>query len=218
MDYHNPRPESSVITEMYASEYFGGAESFSITTKLERYKEGKEDYITKYKRFEPLYTKNLTSVLKNIERYINRGKLLDVGCAAGFLLNVARKRGWEVYGVEPSDRMCRYGKEVLGIEMINGTLNDADFKNNHFDVVNLTSVLEHVTHPLELVKEAYRISKRKMILRIQVPNELYNSTAKVSMADHGQPRPTIMPPAHLYFYNGDTIVKLVKKLGLNRYG
>src|SRR5262249_36404199 len=43
--------------------------------------------------------------LRWIGRYQAPGRLLDVGCAAGFFIDEARQRGWEVAGIEISSDM-----------------------------------------------------------------------------------------------------------------
>ena len=41
-------------------------------------------------------------LLDGVERHVTRGRLLDVGCGHGLLLDEARRRGWSVTGIEPA--------------------------------------------------------------------------------------------------------------------
>src|SRR6185369_10301641 len=50
----------------------------------------------------------------------SRGRLLDVGCAAGVFLDLARGAGWEVRGVELSARHAAYAREAFGLDVWEG--------------------------------------------------------------------------------------------------
>ena len=108
--------------------------------------------------------------LDAIERHKPRGKLLDVGCAAGFLLDEARRRGWEPQGVEISRFASEYARRKLELEVFTGSLEAAKFPDAEFDVVVLYFVLEHLRNPLALLQEISRILKPGGLLSVAVPN------------------------------------------------
>lgn len=90
-------------------------------------------------------------LLDLVERHApGRGRLLDVGCGHGLLLDEARARGWEVLGLEPSASARAHATGPLGLPVRDGTL--ADLRpETRFDAVVLADVLEHVDDPaLEL--------------------------------------------------------------------
>jgi SAM-dependent methyltransferase len=214
--YHNPRPNSTLLLEEYSTKYFENNEKSDSQAKLQSYR---GDYVNRFSQFEVQYRKYLNSILDDIEKVKPSGKILDIGCAAGFLLEVAKKRGWDAFGVEPSAKMSLYGRDKLGIKIFTGTLLDASFESNYFDVINFADVLEHIPQPLQLLNECFRISKRDMILRIQVPNDLYNKSSKAIKSITGQLKPATLPPQHLYFYNKNSLSKILNKTGFsaNRY-
>ena len=85
-----------------------------------------------------------------------RGRLLDVGCAAGFFLAEARAH-YEVQGVELSEWSSAYARERLQLPVFTGTLQQAALPAGHFDVVTLWDVIEHVPDPVPLLAEAARV-------------------------------------------------------------
>ncbi|MBI1952759.1 MAG: class I SAM-dependent methyltransferase [Candidatus Omnitrophica bacterium] len=88
------------------------------------------------------------------------GRLLDVGCGSGHFLKVADSHGYEVYGVEPNPAMVRFANEELGLSRIrSGTLQEASFPKEFFDVVTAWDVLEHVEDPGHLLGEIRRVLK-----------------------------------------------------------
>jgi 2-polyprenyl-3-methyl-5-hydroxy-6-metoxy-1,4-benzoquinol methylase len=72
-----------------------------------------------------------------------RGRLLEVGCAGGWLLKHANERGWRAQGVELSAEAVAHARS-LGLEVFHGTLEDAALPDATFDLVYLGDVLEHV--------------------------------------------------------------------------
>jgi len=85
-------------------------------------------------------------------------KLLDVGCSSGSLLHVASDLGYRVTGVEPATQAAATAQNA-GFEIFNGLLHEANFPDNSFDIITLYEVIEHLTDPLSLVREAHRILK-----------------------------------------------------------
>ncbi len=98
------------------------------------------------------------------------GRVLDVGCGRGLLLEQLRKRGWEVQGTELSEQSAAYPRDVLGIPVQIGDLADQHFPSDHFDAVVLWHVLEHVPDPAVVLAEVARILRPGGIFLLAVPN------------------------------------------------
>jgi SAM-dependent methyltransferase len=85
--------------------------------------------------------------LERIERHRAPGRLLDLGCWVGFLLDEARDRGWSAVGVEPSAFASAFAREHLGLEVRPGDLFTASLEPASFDAVVLGDVIEHLADP-----------------------------------------------------------------------
>lgn len=105
-----------------------------------------------------------------IEKYADRGRLLDVGCFVGLFLDVAQKRGWDVVGIEPSEWARKVAQEKFSLHVLEGTLREAAFSTSSFDVVAFIDTLEHLRDPKGALVEARRILKKEGILYLTTPN------------------------------------------------
>jgi 2-polyprenyl-3-methyl-5-hydroxy-6-metoxy-1,4-benzoquinol methylase len=132
-------------------------------------RKGNQEVLAKYVNVEdPLYAEErqgrvmtFGKHLRPLERFIGppAGRLLlDVGAHIGIFVDVANKAGWKAIGIEPS----RWSVEIArqsGIEMIEGTLASSDLPDNHFDVVTLWDVIEHLSDPLSELQNVFRVIK-----------------------------------------------------------
>jgi len=105
-----------------------------------------------------------------IQRYKGKGRLLDVGAGFGFFLSEMESRGWEVAGIEISQKAIEYAREVLGLTLYPGSLEGVGFPENHFDVVTSFYVIEHLTHPMAFLVECHRILKNGGLLFLRYPH------------------------------------------------
>jgi SAM-dependent methyltransferase len=117
---------------------------------------------------QKLYARRARSVLRS--RRGQPGRVLDVGCGRGRLLQAFQRKGCEVTGTELSDDACRYAREVLGIPVRVGGLESLGFPDGSFDVVVMWHVLEHVSDPRPTLAEVARILRPGGIFLVGVPN------------------------------------------------
>ena len=110
------------------------------------------------------------SQVKLIKRYKSNTKLLDIGCGEGFFLFNASKAGYVTKGVELSRDAARYARKEFGMDVEAKPLEELQLVENHFDVVTLWVVLEHVPYPLPLLKEVHRMLKPGGLLAVSTPN------------------------------------------------
>jgi len=105
-----------------------------------------------------------------VTHHKHSGRILDVGCSTGIFLQGMRNSGdWEPYGVEINEHAAHIAQEH-GLDVRLGTLEQAGFADEFFDVVTLWDVLEHLHDPSGSLREIYRILKPDGLLVIRVPN------------------------------------------------
>ena len=121
---------------------------------------------------ETLQNALYTLRVREVEAVANSGpgRVLDVGCGRGVLLQEFRRRGWEVQGTELSESAASYARQTLKIPVEIGDLEAIGFPPNYFDAITLWHVLEHVADPRALLAEIRRILKPDGVLLVAVPN------------------------------------------------
>jgi 2-polyprenyl-3-methyl-5-hydroxy-6-metoxy-1,4-benzoquinol methylase len=150
------------------------------------------------------------SILKDIGAH--KGRLLDVGCADGYFLELAEKRGWEPYGVELSDYYLSKARKKLNKESVfNAPLKRANFPSEYFDAITLLDVLDHLMDPLGEMEEIGRILKKNGMLIVRVRNGavhvLLNRLFKKNVFGM-MPVSTVF---HLYGFDRHTLKIILKK-------
>ena len=107
--------------------------------------------------------------LDDLRKYAPSGRLLDVGCGAGFFLDAARGRGYQVAGVDLSPVPAAYCRDTLGLDVTVGSLYDYKAPTGAFDVVTIFQTIEHDPHTAELCAELYRIMAPGGMLMVTTP-------------------------------------------------
>ncbi|HUD04433.1 MAG TPA: class I SAM-dependent methyltransferase [Patescibacteria group bacterium] len=106
--------------------------------------------------------------------------ILDVGCGEGFTLNSLKENGIgkRLEGIEYLQAAIDLGKKTYpDIKIIKGTIYELPYKDNSFDLVLCTEVLEHLESPEKALKELVRVSKKYLV--ISVPNEPFFMLAQL---------------------------------------
>lgn len=99
------------------------------------------------------------------------GRILDVGCANGGLLNALRQYGCqELLGLDPSPICARMARELYGLEVLTGTLANLPDKLGFFELVILGSVLEHVRDLLPSLQRVTSLLQEQGRVYVEVPD------------------------------------------------
>jgi SAM-dependent methyltransferase len=109
-------------------------------------------------------------VLERIERHVEPGPLVDLGCWVGFLVAEADARGWEAVGVEPSAFASTYARARLGLDVRTDDLFTAALPEHRFHAVVLGDVIEHLTRPDEALARVTVLLARKGVLALMLPD------------------------------------------------
>ncbi len=155
---------------------------------------------------DPMRRADIDFPLKYLRRE-SRGRLLDVGCGDGALLQQMHLMGWETEGVELDPAAAEVARRK-GLQVRIGSLHDQKFPDTCFDAVVMSHVIEHVHHPLELVSEVRRILKPGRRLVVVTPNG-----ASLGHRILGARWPFLDPPRHLQIFTMPALKSLVHAAG-----
>lgn len=148
-------------------------------------------------------------LLDLVERHAPaRGRLLDVGCGHGLLLDEARSRGWDVLGLEPSAAARDHAVGVLGLPVRDGTLAELG-PHEHFDAVVLADVLEHVDDPALELRRCARALSSGGVACVVTPDP-GSRTARLAGA-----RWWGYLPAHTHLLPRRTLLAAIERAGLH---
>lgn len=97
-----------------------------------------------------------------------KGNLLEVGCGYGHVVNEARAQGWNAVGIEYSYFASKMAKEYID-QVTQASLLSLPFQDKIFNAVVFYNVLEHVSDPLQSLKEARRVINHDGIIIFRTP-------------------------------------------------
>jgi SAM-dependent methyltransferase len=97
------------------------------------------------------------------------GRVLDVGCGPGALLQAFATRGWQIHGTELDDGAAAAAR-AAGAEVHAGPLETAPWPDGHFDAIVSWHSLEHFPEPSTPLAHARRLLRPGGALLVAVPN------------------------------------------------
>jgi 2-polyprenyl-3-methyl-5-hydroxy-6-metoxy-1,4-benzoquinol methylase len=165
---------------------------------------GRNDYLS------PITIKRYNEILDQFEKVRKTNRLLDVGCGIGYFLDVAKSRGWEVYGTEYTDEAIRICQSK-GIQMQQGILNPENYSPDSFDVITSFEVIEHINTPNTELINITSLLRKGGYFYITTPN--FNSLLRYYLGPNYN---VIGWPEHLSYYTPATLSYLLKIHGLKK--
>ncbi len=164
------------------------------------------DYdVTRY--FSPITEQRYHDLLDQFESERQTNRILDVGAGYGFFLEIAKKRGWEVYATEITQSAIDLCREK-GITVFEGPVESIDFGDLTFDVVVSIEVLEHLNNPGIFVAGIHKILRPNGLFYLTTPN--FDSTLRYWLKERYD---VIGYPNHLCYYTPKTIKRLMESSG-----
>jgi len=135
------------------------------------------------------------------------GRILDVGCGFGRLLDLFKLQGWHTFGVEPGIQASKYARRH-GHKIITGEIADAQFPENYFSCIVFSHSFEHISDPILALTEAGRILMRKGMVIIEVPNAACADSVFYKSAWLGWHL-----PFHLYHWSKKSLELAIRNAG-----
>ncbi|MBN3581549.1 class I SAM-dependent methyltransferase [Algoriphagus aestuarii] len=178
--FTNPRPKEEKIGPYYDfPEYYSHEKNNKTITQF---------VYNKVRDYAVIEKVKLISGLKE------PGKILDFGCGTGEFLNAAKLSGWNIKGIEPSEKARNQANQLLdgkvseSIELID--------EKKKFDIISLFHVLEHIHSLRKTVKKIIKHLKSDGYILIAVPNPESHDAKK-----YGNNWAGWDVPRHLYHFN-----------------
>lgn len=151
--------------------------------------------------------KNFKNRLKEIRRFKNNGKLLDIGCASGYFLNIA-KQYFTSEGVDLDPKVTEFAAKFSSCKIHTGDFLNQTFKNSSFDVITLFDTIEHLKKPKHYIAKSHQLLKKGGIIAIET-GDISGFLPTIQKRKWR----LIFPPFHLFYFSTNTLKKLLEQNG-----
>jgi SAM-dependent methyltransferase len=190
-----PIPEPKLIEEHYCRKFEEG--NYALL-RLWSHR-----YLSIYRNYFQLLAKRLQSYGLPFEGL----KVLDVGCFTGDFLELLRKRGADVYGLELQDEAVKIANQKLPGRVFKADVFSKDFPQLQFDIVSVLGVIEHVVDPIGLLVRLSGLIRPRGTLLLQTPDS--GSALARLMGKHWPP---YAPVEHINLFSKKSLRLLLQRL------
>lgn len=163
-----------------------------------------------YSDDKPLIVKNMHKFLSFIPKKQRNGKLLDVGCAFGYFVELAMQHGYDAYGFDASAFAAKEASKLVGSTRISeGTIQTVSYPKQSFDVITMFDVFEHLQDPLGDMKRLSQFLKKDGVILIAT-----GDTRSIAAKMFKRRWTFFIPPQHIFFFHRKNVTALLRKAGL----
>lgn len=193
----DPLPSVDEAAALYGAGYF---------------EEGDDGGYAGYDRAEAAHRHNASAHLDRIEALgASSGRLVEIGCATGWLLIEAQHRGFDVSGVEVSDHARQLAAARAGTEIAPSIADaDASIEPGSVDVVVAVQVLEHLVDPADALATFARWLRPGGVLLVETW-DAGSATARAFGARWQQ----LTPPSVIWLFDRRTLPHLLRDAGFD---
>lgn len=160
-------------------------------------------YLENESLFKNIFTKRYFIASKFIT---HPGRVLDIGTSTGTMLDIFKEKGWETWGIEPSE--SAKVAEDKGHKISKIYFEAAKLPKNYFDLVIMNHTLEHLKDPEQILKKVNLVLKKNGIVYIDVPNA--GGIASKTMGDNW---PYRLPLEHEWQFTRKSLSEFFIKAG-----
>jgi SAM-dependent methyltransferase len=162
-----------------------------------------------YRADEPFLRRNFQRRLEHVLKYKSGGRLLEIGAAYGFFMDLARKH-FKVLGYEVNPQAVAHGRSAFGLDIRSDDFLAATPAQigGTFDVTVMWDVIEHLERPDLFLERIARFSKPGAVLCLTTGD----IGSRVARWRGGAWR-LIHPPSHLHYFDRKTIKQFLAKYG-----
>lgn len=166
---------------------------------------------------------NQNLLLNSLNRYKKTGNLLEIGCGNGKFLQSAQGIGWQVTGIELSEKAVDIARQKYGVNVLKGPLEDTaqELKASSFDIIIMWGVIEHLQDPVGALKIVKSLLRKAGVLIIYTPNanSIFHRLARtVYFSTKGLikfPMERVIIAMHVMYFTPQTLRKIMDKCGLS---
>jgi 2-polyprenyl-3-methyl-5-hydroxy-6-metoxy-1,4-benzoquinol methylase len=167
--------------------------------------------------YSELYLAKTEKKLRRCRRWVKRimsrvpgGRWLDVGCSAGYVLHAASEAGYAPYGIDVDSRALQFARQRWGLtNLVCGGLENQDWPDGYFQVISLYDVLEHIPRLNEFMARLARLLDPNGVIEIRTPD-----AGHFRVPRNLSSWPEIKPSEHLYYFDLETLSRLLARHGL----
>jgi SAM-dependent methyltransferase len=182
---------SGHVERVYADEYFEGGGA------------GYSDYLAE----QEILRRHGRHYGKRLQKHMPAGDVLDVGAAAGFVLQGLVDAGWNGRGLEPNSRMSDHARTRLSLRVDTGSLESFQ-TSERFDLVTMIQVAAHFTDLRKSFQVASEITRPGGFWLIETWNR-ESWTARI----FGRSWHEYSPPSVVHWFTPATLRDLAAQFG-----
>lgn len=154
--------------------------------------------------------------LKTLLKYqLPPAKVLEIGCSHAAFVALLRQVGFDASGFDLSPWVVEFASKAFDVPVAVGPLEQLDFPAQHFDVIVLMDVFEHVPVPKDFIAQCIKLLKPNGFLLIQTPE--FNAEQSYAELIKTQSRflEMMRPEEHLYLFSRKAVTQFFSQLGLS---
>jgi SAM-dependent methyltransferase len=143
------------------------------------------------------------------------GRVLEIGCAHGGYVALLGWAGFDAVGTEMSPGVAAIARELFGVRVVSGPVEQQDFKAESFDVIVLNDVIEHLPDPVATLTHCARLLAKNGLFVIQTPEykEHMSYDELLASKDLFLKHMEKKQDEHLFLFSRRSIQQLLSRVG-----